>query len=76
MCVIGIEPNVNQLMNKLGIKSKVLKVCGYKGMLNPFTESSAAAKDKYLAILEHSYTVFKNKINKNRQLSAEVAEKV
>ena len=46
----------------------------YKDVLNPFTESSNATKEKYLSILEHPYTVFKNSITKNRQFSAEVVE--
>ena len=74
--VIGIAPNVNQLMNKLGIRIEVLKVGEYKDMLNPFTESSVAAREKYQAILEHSYTVFKNSISQNRKLSSEITERV
>ena len=74
--VIGIAPNVNQLMNKLGVRVDVLKVGEYKDMLNPFTESSVAAREKYQAILEHSYNVFKNSISQNRKLSSEITEKV
>lgn len=74
--VIGIAPNVNQLMNKLGVKVDVIKVGEYKDMLNPFTESSLAAREKYQAILEHSYNFFKNSITQNRKLSSEVIDKV
>lgn len=74
--VIGIAPNVNELMHKLGVKVDVLKVGEYKDMLNPFTESDKAALDKYRAILEHSYAVFKDSVSRNRRLSAEMTDKV
>ena len=74
--VLGIAPNVNEFLNKLGIKIDIIKVGEYKDMLNPFSEGTEAAREKYRSILEHSYSVFKNSISQNRKLSTEIIDKV
>lgn len=72
--VIGINPDVKGLLNKLGIKIEMMKVGQYKVMLTPFAPTSEEAKEKYMKILENSYAVLKNSVSDNRKLTAENLE--
>ena len=74
--VIALNPNVTELLQKLGVKMDVLKMGEYKDMLNPFTETNDVAKQKYSEILEFSYSVFKNSVAENRNISPENIEKI
>ena len=72
--VIGINPDVSGLMNKLGINIEMMKVGQYKDMLTPFAPTSEEAKEKYMKILENSYAVLKNSVSENRKLTPENLE--
>lgn len=74
--VIGINPNVRELMKKIGVEVDVVKMGEYKDMLNPFTELDPQGREKYREILEHSYSIFKSSVAENRKLEAENIEKV
>lgn len=74
--VIGISPNVKELMEKIGVKVEVFKVGEYKDMLMPFKDISEDAKTRYMEVLEHSYTVFRESVGENRKISSEELEKV
>lgn len=72
--IIGINPNVEGLMEKLGIKVDIMKMGEYKDMITPFSEITDNARTKYMQILENSYAIFKNAVSENRKLSAENLE--
>lgn len=72
--VIGLTPNVRELMEKIGVKINVTKVGKYKDMLTPFTDITEEARGKYMNILQNSYSVFKNAVSENRKLSGEKLE--
>lgn len=74
--VIGINPNVKELLNKIGVRMDIVKMGEYKDMLNPFSEIDSAGREKYREILEYSYSVFKNSVAQNRGLSTEEIETV
>lgn len=72
--VIGINPDVSGLMDKLGVKIEIMKVGEYKDMLTPFAPTTDEAKEKYTRILENSYAVLKGSISKNRSMTPENLE--
>lgn len=74
--VIGMNPNVKELLNKIGVRMDIIKMGEYKDMLNPFSEIDSVGREKYKEILEFSYGVFKNSVAQNRGLSAEEIETV
>ena len=74
--VIGITPNVKELLNKIGVRIDIVKMGEYKDMLSPFSDPEMNGKEKYKEILEYSYSVFKSSVAQNRGLPAEVVDKV
>lgn len=74
--VIAINPNVKELLNKIGIRMDIVKMGEYKDMMSPFADIDTVSREKYREILEYSYSVFKNSVAQNRGLSAENIEKV
>ena len=74
--VIGMNPNVKELLNKIGVRMDIVKMGEYKDMLSPFTDTDMNGKEKYKEILEYSYSVFKSSVAQNRGLSAEDIDKV
>ncbi len=72
--VIGINPNVSGLMEKIGVKIEMMKVGEYKDMLSPFSQTTDEAKQKYMVILENSYAVLKISVAENRNLTSENLE--
>ena len=74
--VIGINPNIKELLNKIGVRMDIVKIGEYKDMLSPFSDTDADGKEKYKEILEYSYSVFKSSVAQNRGLSAEDVDKV
>ena len=74
--VIGINPNIKELLNKIGVRMDIVKMGEYKDMLSPFSDSDMNGKEKYKGILEYSYSVFKSSVAQNRGLSAKDVDKV
>ena len=74
--VIGMNLNVKELLNKIGVRMDIVKMGEYKDMLSPFSDSDMKGKEKYKGILEYSYSVFKSSVAQNRGLSAEDIDKV
>ena len=74
--VIGISPNVKELLNKIGMRMDIVKMGEYKDMLSPFSDTDVNGKEKYKEILEYSYSVFKSSVAQNRGLSVEEVDKV
>ncbi len=74
--VIGINPNVKELLNKIGVRMDIVKMGKYKDMLSPFSDTDMNGKEKYKEILEYSYSVLKSSVAQNRGLSAEDTDKV
>ena len=74
--VIGINPNVKELLNKIGVRMDIVKMGEYKDMLSPFSDTDTNGKEKYKEILEYSFSIFKSSVAQNRGLSAEGIDKV
>ena len=74
--VIGINPNVKELLNKIGVRMDIVKMGEYKDMLSPFSDTDMNGKEKYKEILEYSFSIFKSSVAQNRGLSAEGIDKV
>ena len=74
--VIGINPNVKELLNKIGVRMDIVKMGEYKDMLSPFSDTEMPGKEKYRELLEYSYSVFKSSVAQNRGLSSEDMDKV
>lgn len=74
--IIGINPDVTNLMEKLGVKIDIVKVGEYKDMLMPFSPISDTAREKYRDILKNSYSIFKNAVSENRKITGENLERV
>ena len=74
--VIGFNPNVKELLNKIGVRMDIVKMGEYKDMLSPFSDTGTNGKEKYKEILEYSYSVFKSSVAQNRGLSSEDIDKV
>lgn len=74
--VIGIAPNVKELLDRIGVKVDVVKTGKYKDMLSPFSEMDMEAREKYQGILDHSYSIFRNSVRENRKLDDDQIEAV
>ena len=74
--VIAINPNVREFLEKIGVKVDIIKMGEYKDMLNPFAETNIEGRKKYSEILEYSYSVFRNSVAENRNLSQESIENI
>lgn len=74
--VIGITPNVKDLLDKIGVRMNVMKVGQYKDMLSPFTEGDEEGRSKYMKILENSYDVFRGAVSENRNISGDDLNKI
>ena len=74
--VIGINLNIKELLNKIGVRMDIVKMGEYKDMLSPFSDTDMNGKEKYKEILEYSYSVFKSSVAQNRGLSVEEVDKV
>ena len=74
--VIGINPNVKELLNKIGVRMDIVKMGEYKDMLSPFSDTDMNGKEKYKEILEYSFSVFKSSVAQNRGLSSQDIDKV
>ena len=74
--VIAINPNIREFLEKIRVRVDVVKMGEYKDMLNPFAESNIEGRKKYSEILEYSYSVFRNSVAENRNLSQETIENI
>lgn len=72
--VIGINPNVKELLNKIVVRMDIIKMGEYKNMLNPFSEVDSVGREKYKEILGYSFPILKNSVVQNKGLSAEEIE--
>jgi len=76
--VISIAPDINGLMEKLGVKVKILKEGKYKALGNPFQELSAEEEQIIQEILNDAFSHFKRDVLKFRagKISQEKFESV
>ncbi|MEW6295479.1 MAG: signal peptide peptidase SppA [Candidatus Diapherotrites archaeon] len=64
--VISIAPDINGLMEKLGVKVKIIKEGKYKALGNPFEELSAEEEQLIQEILSDAFSHFKRDVLKFR----------
>ncbi len=69
--VISIVPNVRELMKKLGVDVRVMKVGKYKDMLSPFSDTNKEMDEKYERIMNHMFSIFRDEVMASRKLTRE-----
>jgi len=69
--VISIVPNVKELMKKLGVDVRVMKVGKYKDMLSPFSDTNEEMDAKYERIMNHMFSIFRDEVMASRKLTRE-----
>lgn len=66
--VISISPNVEKLLDKLGISMEVNKIGRFKDMTSPFREMDPESREKFMKILEAAFRKFRADVMRNRKI--------
>jgi len=74
--VISMVPNFKGLMDRIGVRMDVDKIGRYKDMNSPFGEPDRESSEKYHAILEEIFSVFRDSVKERRKFTAEEIEKI
>lgn len=74
--IINFVPNVQKLLEKIGVSVVVNKIGRYKDMMSPFREISPEETEKYEKIMNDVFQKFKNDVKERRSLTDEDIEKV
>ena len=69
--VISIVPNVRELMKKIGVDVRIMKVGKYKDMLSPFSQSNKEMDAKYERIMDHMFSIFRDEVMASRKFTRE-----
>ncbi|MFN3603617.1 MAG: signal peptide peptidase SppA [Leptonema sp. (in: bacteria)] len=72
--VIIIRPNINRLLDKIGISIDILKAGSYKDFSYPFRELTEDEKKMYEEILDTSYNVFISDVSNGRKQSIQTVK--
>lgn len=72
--VIMIRPNIEKLLEKIGISIDVLKAGSYKDFSYPFRELTNEEKKMYEEILETAYNVFITDVSEGRKQSIQIVK--
>ncbi len=64
--VISMQPNVEELMQKIGVKMNVIKTGELKDIGSPFSEMSDKEKEVLQAIVQQAFESFKNDVQSFR----------
>lgn len=74
--VISIFPNVEKLMEKIGISIEVNKIGKFKDMTSPFKEMDPESKEKFRKLLEATYQRFRDDVVTNRKIEEANVEEI
>lgn len=69
--VVSLIPNVNKLLEKIGVEMRSIKIGEYKDALSPFSTDRELGKDMIERIMQESYEKFMSTVRDRRKIAEE-----
>lgn len=74
--VVSLVPNVNRLLEKIGIEVQSIKIGEFKDALSPFSTDREVGKDMITRIMQESYEKFISTVRERRKIGEKEIRKL